>query len=323
MTAPEDLLAAILRDRPELTPEQIVAETGATLDQARRLWRALGFPEYAGDRPAFTRADAGALRTVMQGIEGGEVDFDTTLALVRATGQTMARLADWQVGTLVGRLEEFSEPGEGDNTRLHAAIRLIDNVERPFEDLLVYAWRRHLAAAVARIEALGAAEESLNTTTLTVAFADMVSFTALSNTLPEDHIGDLVEVFESRCGDAVAGSGGRVIKSLGDSVLFVHDDAAGAVSAAEGILRVIGRDTRLPDVRIGMATGAITMRLGDVFGPPVNLAARLTTVARRNRVVSDHATADLLSPEIFDTQALPARPVRGFGEVEPVVVRRR
>ena len=29
------------------------------------------------------------------------------------------------------------------------------------------------------------------------------------------------------------------------------------------------------------------MRLGDVFGPPVNIAARLTAVARRNRVITD------------------------------------
>ena len=50
---------------------------------------------------------------------------------------------------------------------------------------------------------------------------------------------------------------------------------------------MIGHDNRLPDVRIGLATGSVIMQLGDVFGPPVNMAARLTGVARRNRVITD------------------------------------
>ena len=157
---------------------------------------------------------------------------------------------------------------------------------------------------------------------MTVGFADIVSFTALSNQIDEDRIGDLVEVFESRCADVVAAQRGRVIKSIGDSVLFVNADPIRAFDIAEGIITVIGRDTRMPDVRVGLATGSVVMRLGDVFGPPVNMAARLTAVARRNRVIIDEATAELLPEDQFETRRLPARPVRGFGLVEPVAVRR-
>ena len=78
----------------------------------------------------------------------------------------------------------------------------------------------------------------------------------------------------------------------------------------------------MPDVRVGLASGSVVMRLGDVFGPPVNLASRLTGVARRNRVIVDQATADLLPSDQFETRPLPARPVRGFGLIEPVAVRR-
>jgi adenylate cyclase len=140
--------------------------------------------------------------------------------------------------------------------------------------------------------------------------------------MDEDRIGDLVEIFESRCADVVAGRHGRVIKTLGDSVLFVCDDPAQAMEIAQTIVDVIGRDNRLPDVRLGLATGSVVMLLGDVFGPPVNLAARLTGVARRNRVITDRATADLLPGERFDSRPLPPRPLRGFGVVEPVAVRR-
>jgi adenylate cyclase len=78
----------------------------------------------------------------------------------------------------------------------------------------------------------------------------------------------------------------------------------------------------MPEVRVGLASGAVVMRLGDVFGPPVNMAARLTAVARRNRIIIDQETADLLPEDQFETRRLPARPVRGFGMVEPLTVRR-
>ena len=64
------------------------------------------------------------------------------------------------------------------------------------------------------------------------------------------------------------------------------------------------------------------MQLGDVFGPPVNMAARLTGVARRNRVITDRRRPTRCRPEQFETRPLPARPLRGFGIVEPVAVRR-
>ena len=145
----------------------------------------------------------------------------------------------------------------------------------------------------------------------------------IGNELDVHRLGELVEIFESRCGDVITTHDGRLIKTLGDSVLFVADDPVRAVRIALGMVDVIGGDARLPDVRLGLASGDIVTRLGDVFGPPVNMAARLTAVARRNRVIIDDATADLLPAEEFETRKLPARPVRGFGLVEPVAVRRR
>jgi adenylate cyclase len=133
----------------------------------------------------------------------------------------------------------------------------------------------------------------------------------------------MVEIFESRCADVVASRHGRVIKTLGDSVLFVSEDPVQGLEIAFDIVGLIGNDGRLPDVRLGLATGSVITRMGDVYGPPVNLAARLTTVARRNRVIIDRETADRLPEQDFDTRALTPRPVRGFGVVEPVAARRR
>lgn len=318
---PVSLERAILGEEPVHSALEVAAATGVTVDELRRLWRALGFPEH-GLEVAFTRSDARAVSTLNGIVESGAIDFDVGVLLTRALGQTMARLADWEVATLVHRIEELERGDQATGSRTNSAMRLVQEVSPPFEDLLIYAWRRHLAAAVARIETLGANEEDLHTTQLTVGFADIVAFTALSNEVSRERIGEIVEIFESRCADVVAGQRGRVIKSLGDSVLFVHDDPVAAYDVAAGIINVVGRDPRMPEVRVGLASGAVVMRLGDVFGPPVNMAARLTAVARRNRIIVDQETADLLPEDQFETRRLPARPVRGFGLVEPLTVRR-
>lgn len=313
---------AVLGQIPTLNAAEVAAETGVTIDQARRLWRALGFPEMGIER-AFSSLDTEAVGSLMTIVDSGAIDFDMAVSLTRGAGQTMSRLADWEVSTLFNRVEELEAGDEATGSRIGSALRLIEELGGPFEQMLIYAWRRHLAAAVGRMEAMGAAREDLHTVEGTVGFADLVSFTALSNQLDRNEIGDLVEKFETRCHDVVSVHGGRIIKSLGDSVLFVLSDAVQAVEVAEGIIRVIGRDPRMPDVRVGLASGPVIPRLGDIFGPPVNLASRLTAVARRNRLIIDQATADLLPEADFESRRLPARPVRGFGLVEPVAVRRR
>jgi adenylate cyclase len=320
-SARDELERAILGEDRVFNAQEVADETGVTIDELRRLWRALGFPEH-GLEVAFTKSDAGAVRTLTDIVESDVIDFDLAVNLTRAVGQTMARLADWEVATLVHRVEELAHSDDPPSSRRDTAMRMVEQMNSPFEELLIYAWRRHLAASVSRIEALGANEEDLHTSQVTVGFADIVSFTELSNQIEEDRIGDLVEIFESRCADVVAGRRGRVIKSIGDSVLFVNTDPIRAYDTAEGIINVIGRDSRMPDVRLGLASGSVVMRMGDVFGPPVNMASRLTAVARRNRIIIDAATAELLPPDQFETRRLPARPVRGFGLVEPVAVRR-
>ncbi|WP_232679529.1 adenylate/guanylate cyclase domain-containing protein [Nocardioides sp. R-C-SC26] len=320
--AVSDLTRAILGEDPVLTAAEVAAVAGLSVDQARRLWRALGFPEGEGAR-LYTSSDAEALATLVSSVHRGLLDFDLAVAVTRALGQTMARLADWEASALVHRIEELHEAesdGSEESTPERVALRMFSELGMPFEELMIYAWRRHLGAAAARI--VGLSDVDPHTIELTVGFADLVSFTALSNELSRERIGDLVELFESRCADVVAGQGGRVIKSIGDSVLFVNDDPIRAYDTAEGIIAVIGRDPRMPDVRVGLASGSVVTRLGDVFGPPVNMASRLTHVARRNRIIVDAALAALLPDDQFESRLLPARPVRGFGIVEPVAVRR-
>ncbi len=237
MTAPEPTFSRqqledeILGEPRRLSSAEVAEAAGVSLEHARRLWRALGFPD-AGDSRAFSEADLDALGLLVGAVESGAIDFDTAVRLTRGVGQTMARLADWEVGTLSSRVEQLEDGEEATGSRIGSALRLTEEVGIPFERLLIYAWRRHLAAAVSRVEALGAADEDLHTTEVTVGFADLVAFTALSNQMDQDRLGDLVEIFESRCADVVAARHGRVIKTLGDSVLFLSEDPVRAMDIA-------------------------------------------------------------------------------------------
>ncbi|MCW2748229.1 MAG: adenylate/guanylate cyclase protein [Nocardioidaceae bacterium] len=315
----DELERALLGTDPKYTSAEVAEFAGIKLEDAKKHWRALGFAD-TGDDTAYGEPDIGALKTVSAAIESGLLDEETVSKLTRALGHTMSRLADWQVATLVERLESQVQDGASDS-RLMGALELAKTVTPAFDELILYAWRRHLTASVMRMEGLGAADEELLSGEVTVGFADLVRFTALSNGLDDHSLGNLVESFETQCMDTITATDSRAIKTLGDAVLFVAPTPSAGVETALRIVERIGGDPHLPDVRVGLATGSLVNRLGDVFGPPVNLASRLTGVARRNRVIIDQVTAAALGDE-FETRPLPARPLHGFGMVEPVTVRR-
>ena len=157
------------------------SETGVTIDQLRRLWRALGLPR-ARPRGRLHPADAGAVSTLTGIVESGVIDFD-----LGGEPHPRRRPDDGPAGRLGGR--DAGPPGRGAGAgrrRRPAAaparrMRMVEQINPPFEQLLIYAWRRHLAAAVARVEALGANEEDLHTTQVTRRLRRHRQLHALSN----------------------------------------------------------------------------------------------------------------------------------------------
>ena len=304
---------------PTYTAAELAGAADLSEDATRRFFRALGFPD-AGDEIRYTEADRTVLVAVAESVRGGDVDLATALRLVRAVGQNVARLSDWQVAALASRAEQVGGALAG-ASRGDAARQLSGEVAGALQQVLEHSWRRHLDAALTRLDVDNQVGDDEQTSLVTVGFADLVKFSELANELDADRLGELVEIFESRCGDVVAAHDGRMIKTIGDAVLYVADEPDRAVDIAGGLIDVIGDDARLPDVRIGLATGLVVTRLGDVFGPPVNLAARLTALARRNRILADEVTVSALHGAAYETRRLTARPLRGFGLVEPVAVR--
>ena len=298
--------------------DEIAGKAGLTVEEARRLWRAVGFAD-VGDGPvAFTDGDLAAIDRLQHLVRVGVLDDDLAVSVTRAVGHNTARLAEWQFDALV---EHLIEQGHGrDEANRIAATQSAEHLE-DFEVMLVQVWRRQLAAVAARV--LTAAEHEAPTTRRSVGFADLVSYTRLSQKLEERELASLVERFQRRSADVIAAGGGRLIKTVGDEVLFVADTEVAAATIGLELAEAMAEDPVLPDVRVGIATGPVLMRMGDVFGATVNLASRLTALAAPGTVLVDRDTADALDgvPDIaLDVER--TRAVRGLGLVRPGTVRR-
>jgi adenylate cyclase len=203
-----------------------------------------------------------------------------------------------------------------------AAAKLAD-IADDLEPFLVYAWRRHLSAAISRMITDAEPIQDQSGVVRSVGFADLVSFTRLVRRLSERELARMVQRFESLAYDVVLAHGGRVIKTVGDEVLFVAIGAAPAAAIALDLVEAMAEDDVVPDVRVGMASGRVVSRLGDVFGNTVNRASRLTAVARPKTVLVDDAiAASLASTSGFETSVLRRRTLRGIGPVTPWVLRR-
>jgi adenylate cyclase len=330
----EDVDRALLGSDPAYTRAEVADRAGIPLEVAEELWQQLGFPHTGPDDVAFTDADLEALERTKELISLGILTPDSQAALVRTWGRSFARLAEWQVSLLAGRAIEGDDPEE----RL---AELMDVVLPNVEKLQAYIWRRHLASAANRLIGEASLGEVGATSRTAVVFVDIVGYTGQSKSLTDHELVDWVEYFEDEMTRLVVEHSGRVIKTIGDEILFVADDPR---AAAEVALRVTERgadeDDRFPPVRAGIAYGDVVSRLGDVFGPTVNIAARLTSVARPGAVLVDRGlhevlsgptteegtAAEELSPYTeasgFRFRRMTRRSVKGYSKLEPFVLRR-
>lgn len=296
--------------------------SGAPAEFTERLWRAFGYPDAIDDVVAFTEGDIAALCRLRRLIEDDVLDEDGVMRMVRAVGQTMSRLAEWQVDLLTGRLVGESS-GPPSDEAVQAMIDVAEKHVSDFEPLIVHAWRRQLAAAGTRAMATAGGDDEARTQA-TVGFADLVAFTQMSRELDEMELARVVERFEETTSDVVAVYGGRLVKTLGDEVLFSADTPVLGAEIAMRIAEAIREEPEVPDVRVGVAYGPVLALMGDVFGTTVNLAARLTSIARPGSVVVDAGlAAELESSEVFEATAITRRAARGLGIIQPYVLRRR
>jgi adenylate cyclase len=278
----------LLGEAPSLTRVEVAEQAGVPLEVAHELWRLLGFPTQTDDAVAFMPTDVQALRYTHDLMELGILGADRQAALVRTWGRSFARLADWQTSLLTSvALESGDDPAE-------TLAQMTQEVLPRVDALQSYVWRRHLASAASRMLAVETPGSPV--VDLAVVFVDIVGYTSRSRTLSESELVEWLEYFEGETLGLVVDRGGRIIKNIGDEVLLVTDDVTAAAEIAlEMTRRGQDEDDSFPSVRAGIAYGAVVNRLGDVFGPTVNIAARLTSVARPGTVVVDLGAYEALS----------------------------
>ena len=272
----------ILGAERRYTPFQAARIAGVPMELASRFWRAMGFADI-GQAAALTEADVIALRRLAGLVESGLLNETMAVQVARSMGQTTARLAEWQIDSF---LEELIARPESGMTRAEVTQSLVELLLPDLQEYLIYTWRRQLAAVTGRV-AQAADDEDLVQRRLAVGFADLVGFTRLSKRLEDEELGELVEAFETTSADLVVAHGGRLIKTLGDEVLFVADEAATAAEIGLRLIETMANDDMMPALRVGLAFGSVTTRMGDVFGTTVNLASRLTSIAPQDCVLVD------------------------------------
>jgi adenylate cyclase len=283
-------------------------------DRTQRLWRALGFADVADDDPAFTDADVTALARLSALISSGFVDPSTEASIARAMGQSLSRLADWQTDLLASVLGEAGTDGE-------AVVRSAELLLPLMRELQDYVWRRHLAANAGRL--LTADAGSVDRRELAVGFADLVGYTSRSRGMGGRELGAMVEDFEGLAADVIARHHGRVVKTVGDGVLFTCPEPVDAVEIGLRLPEEWAAADR-PPLRVGAAFGPVLTRLGDVYSPVVNLASRLTSIARPSTVLVDQQLARRLrGVPAYRVRPLRRVSVRGYDHLQPWLVQRR
>jgi adenylate cyclase len=309
-----ELLEAFLLGPPTLSGADIAERVGIPIEVARERWRSLGFSAVEDDQVVFTEADLEAMVGTQKLHALGLLDDEHESALVRTMGRSFARLAEWQVG-LLGRTVDL------DRMDLEELKAVMSEVVPLIEQVQGFVWRRHLLSASAR--QLLTPGQGAEETSMAVGFADIVGYTRHTRALRQSELARLVEDFEARSLQVVTEFGGRIIKTIGDEVLFVTDTPADAAHIGVLLAEAHQHDEDFPQLRVGLAWGMVLHRLGDVYGPVVNMAARLTSIARPGRVLVDRELADALADDDrFRLRRMRRTSVKGYRHLEPWSLRR-
>jgi len=301
---------------PRYTQGEVEERSGLG-PEAARFWRALGFTDPPPDERVFGDLDIEMLQLVDQFLQLKLVDTDVALQMARVIGSSMSRIASAQIDAIETEIDEPAFEDGTDPAVLRARF-LLPSMPRIFE----YTWRRHMQVA-ARRRLVREAGASTGETIVTVGFADLVGFTALSQQVDGHELAAVVDRFEATAYDIVGSLGGRVVKMIGDEVMFAVDGAGAGIEIALSLAEAYHDDESLSDVRVGLACGPALEREGDLFGPTVNLASRIVSIAYAGSVV---VSADVREP-LKDLpglrwKSLRTRYLKDIGRVQLWAVRR-
>lgn len=308
----------VIPDETVYDVDDLVDATGLSAEQVARLWRSLGFVEPRPGDHLFTEVDVDMLRTIGQLVSSGWIDDELTVQMARVIGSSLARVASALIDTVEPAESAPAAGGIRDQDGFAAMAPLLFPTLLQIMD---YVWRRHVQAeARARMAREHAGADP---TQRAVGFADLVGFTALSQQVHAHELAAIVDRFETIAYDTVQRLDGRVVKMIGDEVMFSVPEDEAAVEIGLSLAETYRDDDELSDVRVGIASGAVLQREADLFGPVVNRASRIVNLAFPGSVVCSAEVHDALEGrDDVSWKSIGTRRLKDIGKVPLYVVRR-
>ncbi len=263
---------------------EVAKQSGIDVRLLIEMRQSLGLAEPPLDQPLFSDYDL-AMAIAIKNFIGMGVSLESVREITRVLGASMSQLAATLERVLI---TEFLKPDEDEYDTAMRFSRVARSMTPEFGFVLQHILNLHLREQT-RMDVLGTGE----TVTLlsdgrqmTVCFADLVGFTALGAQLPPDELSEiasrLMEITLALVEPPV-----RLIKSIGDAVMLASTEAEPVLQTALNLLEAVAAEGEgFPQLRIGIASGEVIVRGGDIYGPPVNLASRLCDVAKPSSILT-------------------------------------
>ena len=299
---------SLFPERELATIDEVAAQAGTDPDLVRRVWRAAGFADPEPGQPAMFVRGTELFAGLSASIEFfGE---EATMQIVRLLGAAAARIADAAISIFVVN----AVPNLESNTSLIElaqanvdGVALIPALVSGFDVLL-----RHHMHAGRRFNDI--VVEGVELQHRSVGFVDLVGSTGLATALTPRAFAAAFTEFDAMSTDIIVAHGGRMVKLIGDEVMFSATDERVAVEIALALIDAFVDHDVLPPVRAGVASGEVLLRDGDYSGSVVNLAARAVKIARPSTLLVDGATRDALDADGYSCRSIGSLSLKGFDE---------
>jgi adenylate cyclase len=313
----EDRLPLLLVERVlggRHTARELEKRVGLSAAQLLRIRRLLGLPDAAPEDRVFGEEEMKAAESTRMFLDVG-LGEEAIAEITRVLGEGMARLA---ATTAAAFVDAFLEPGDTEDDVAQRFATVAEQLIPAIDPVLVAAYKQHLAEAVRRgmlSQAEREAGEAGRAQEITVCFVDMVGFTRLGAQIDPQQLGSLATKLAELATD-VTEPPVRLVKTIGDAAMFVSPEPAPLVSVALSLLEAF-EEADLPSLRAGVAYGAALQRAGDFYGHAVNLASRVTGVARPGAVLCTEEVRDA-APEDFDWSFARKHKLKGMSDAVPL-----
>jgi adenylate cyclase len=276
----------VIGGRQRFTTAEIVQLSGESLEFLAEIRRAMGLPVPGPGDAAYTEADLESVRMTRIARQAG-ISEDEILDLLRTLGRGLAQAAE-TMRALPLRL--VLEPGVSEHDlalRYAAATAQLAPLLGPLMSNLLTLQLRQIAQS----EIISAAERTgghlPGSREVAICFADLVGFTRLGEEVRPEQLGHLAARLEKLASE-VAHPPVKLVKTIGDAAMLASAEPEPLLEATLALLAAADNEGEdFPQLRAGMALGSALSRAGDWFGRPVNLASRITSVARPGSLLAE------------------------------------